>query len=194
MTFETSAASSATEIRHMKESAPSGKQEALAEAARLRTEIALNPNQKDNTIMKTRTEFIRSIKHVGVSLVLAALVSLPSTVIAAEQMKGAQRLMKQVTTQAEAEALKPGDEMAMVCAKCKSVVVHYVNTEKGHIKTMTVGEKHLCPGCDGIIEVVGTGKAKHDVVKHVCSKCGDDSAFCCATKPGAGATEGLEKK
>ena len=112
---------------------------------------------------------------------------------AADQMKGAQRLTK-ISTPADAEALKPGDTMAMVCAKCQSVIVHNVTTQKGHVKTMTVGEKHLCPGCESTIEVVGTGKGKQDQVKHVCAKCGDDSAFCCATKPGTGATKGMEKK
>jgi hypothetical protein len=129
----------------------------------------------------------------GIGAALASAVWFPTTMQASEQKKGAQYLLKQITTPAEADALKPGDTMAMVCAKCKSVVVHNVTTEKGHIKTMTVGEKHLCPGCDSTIEVVGTGKGKHDVVKHVCGKCGDDSAFCCATKPGSGPTKGMEK-
>jgi hypothetical protein len=31
-------------------------------------------------------------------------------------------------------------------------------------------------------------------LKHVCKACGDESAFCCATKPGAGATHGMEKE
>jgi hypothetical protein len=136
------------------------------------------------------------IRKIGLSAAVAAALAsavwLPTT-RAAEQKKGAQYLLKQITTPAEADALKPGDTMAMVCAKCKSVVVHNVTTEKGHVKTMTVGEKHLCPGCDSTIEVVGTGKGKHDVVKHVCGKCGDDSAFCCATKPGSGPTKGMEK-
>jgi hypothetical protein len=39
-----------------------------------------------------------------------------------------------------------------------------------------------------------TGKGKHDQVKHTCEKCGDDSVFCCANKPGEGATKGVEKK
>jgi hypothetical protein len=128
-----------------------------------------------------------------VILALASVYWLPGTARAADQMKGAQRLM-QIKTSAEADALKPGDTMAMICAKCKSVVVHNVTTAKGHVKTMTVGEKHHCPGCDSTIEVIGTGKGKHDEVKHVCEKCGDDSAFCCATKPGAGVTKGMEKK
>ncbi len=136
--------------------------------------------------------------HIGMccTLALAAAVIgwLPQAAFAAEQMKGGQILMKQIKTPAEAEALKPGDSMAMVCTKCKSVMVHNISTEKGHIKVMTVGEKHMCPGCESTITVVGTGKGKHDEVKHTCEKCGDDSVFCCATKPGAGATKGMEKK
>jgi len=103
-------------------------------------------------------------------------------------------VLKQITTPADAEALKPGDEIAMICSKCKSVVVNRVTTEKGHIKAMTVGEKHACPGCQSTIEVTGFGKGKKDQVKHVCQKCGEDSAFCCATKPGSGhKTMGMEK-
>ena len=126
----------------------------------------------------------------------AALGLLPAATRAAEQMKGGPHLLHLVgiKTEAEAEALKPGDEIAMVCAKCKSAMIHRVETEKGHIKVMTVGEKHMCPGCNSTITVVGTGKGKHDEVKHTCEKCGDDSVFCCATKPGAGATKGMEKK
>jgi hypothetical protein len=44
-------------------------------------------------------------------------------------MKGAQQLI-QIKTKAEAEALKPGDSIAMVCAKCKSGMVHNVTTTK----------------------------------------------------------------
>ena len=134
---------------------------------------------------------------IGLTLAIAVSAGLSFSLMAAEKgsAKGgaSDLLMKPITTTAQAEALKPGDELAMVCAKCKSVVVHRVTTEKGHIKTMTVGEKHLCPGCDSTIEVTGFGKGKRDEVKHVCQKCGDDSAFCCATKPGAGKTKGMEK-
>jgi hypothetical protein len=137
-------------------------------------------------------------KLLGSALAFTLAWSLLPAATAAE--KGSARggasdlALKAITTPAEADALKPGDEMAMICAKCKSVVVHRVTTEKGHIKTMTVGEKHACPGCESTIEVTGFGKGKRDQLKHVCGKCGDDSAFCCATKPGAGrGTAGMEK-
>lgn len=134
----------------------------------------------------------------GSSLAIALAVGIwsPVQAKAADQVKGAQKLMelKRITTPAQAEALKPGDAVTMVCTKCKSVMLHNVTTEKGHINVMTVGEKHLCPGCDSTIKVVGVGKGRHDEVKHVCNSCGDDSVFCCANKPGSGATKRMEKE
>ncbi len=104
------------------------------------------------------------------------------------------QMLNEIKTREQAEALKPGDTIAMVCTKCKSVMVHNVTTEKGHIQVMTVGEKHLCPGCNTYITVVGVGHGAKNEVKHVCEKCGEDSVFCCATKPGSGSTKGMEKK
>jgi hypothetical protein len=134
---------------------------------------------------------------LGVVFATSALaVWLPISSPAADQMKVGEHMLhlQGIKTQAEADALKPGDTMAMVCAKCKSVVVHNVTTQKGHVKTMTVGEKHLCPGCGSTIKVVGVGHGARDEVNHICEKCGSDSAFCCATKPGSTPTEGMEKK
>lgn len=124
-------------------------------------------------------------------IAVATLAWLPSHALA--QVKGAQLLMTRVTTAAQVEDLKPGDMMAMVCTKCKTVAIETVTTEKGHIKMMTVGSKHMCPGCDSVVTVVGVGKGAKTEVKHVCVKCGDDTIFCCATKAGA-TTSGMEKK
>lgn len=103
--------------------------------------------------------------------------------------------MQHITTQTQAEALKPGDSMSMACAKCKVVTVQKVAADNAHVTMMTVGEKVKCPGCDGTVEVVATGKGtgKDAEVKHVCSKCGDDAMFCTATKPGSGSMKGMEK-
>jgi len=147
--------------------------------------------------MKTKSNLIYKVGlGSGVALALAFATWLPGSVSAADQVKGGERQLNLlgINTKAEAEALKPGDSIAMVCTKCKSVMVHNVTTEKGHIKVMTVGEKHLCPGCSTTIETVGVGKAGKLEVKHVCQACGSDSIFCCATKPGTGATKGMEKK
>lgn len=148
--------------------------------------------------MKTNIKNTWRLLTVTASLALAATLWLPGATAAdkpMKTMKGAehQLMLSGIKTEAEADALKPGDSVAMACAKCKSVVVERVTLEKGHIRTVTAFEKHACPGCGGTVEVVGHGKNKTDVRTHTCSKCGDDSAFCCATKPGAG-TKGMEKK
>jgi len=159
--------------------------------------------QKQNERHKNmKTVNKKNILGAGMAMAMALTAWLPTTASAADEtkpmkpMKGGEHLLmlQGINTEAQAEALKPGDSLAMVCAKCKSVTVENVNIEKGHIKTVTLGEKHLCPGCGGTIEIVGQGKGKTEVRKHTCSKCGDDSAFCCATKPGSGATKGMEKE
>ena len=94
--------------------------------------------------------------------------------------------MTHTKTQAEAEALKPGDSIAMVCSMCKIVTVHPVGNDKSHVEMMTVGNTHTCPSCSGKVTVKGTGKGegKHQEVKHVCGKCGEDAMFVVATKSG----------
>ena len=146
--------------------------------------------------MKTKYNMLSRISlSSGLAVALAFGLWLPGAVRAETELKGAERTrqMQGLNTKAQAEALKPGDSIAMVCTKCKSVAVEYVHLEQGHIKQLMPGEKHLCPGCEGTIEIVGHGQDKHAVLKHNCSKCGDESAFCCATKPGEG-TKGMEKK
>ena len=132
----------------------------------------------------------------GLAIALAFAAWPSGSVQAAEELKGYERSlqMRGITTRAQAEALKPGDSIAMVCVKCKSVAVEYVTVEKGHIKHVMPGMKHLCPGCNSYITVVGNGKDATRKVTHTCGSCGDASAFCCATKPGEATTKGMEKE
>ncbi len=134
---------------------------------------------------------LSKISGARLALVLAFAVWLPGAIRAAEPKEGASGMlqMQHITTQAQAEALKPGDSMSMTCTKCKDVMVQKVTTDNAHVKMMTVGEKTKCAVCGGTVEVVATGKGegKNAEVKHVCSKCGDDAMFCSATKPGSGA-------
>lgn len=126
----------------------------------------------------------------GLATALAFTMLLPGAARAAEHQMAANDMMhmQHITTQAQAEALKPGDSMSMTCSKCKDVMVQTVTTGNAHVKMMTVGEKTKCHGCDGTVEIVATGKGtgKDAEVKHVCSNCGDDAMFCSATTPGSG--------
>tara|TARA_R110002049_G_scaffold288534_2_gene471132 strand:+ start:24065 stop:24520 length:456 start_codon:yes stop_codon:yes gene_type:complete len=128
----------------------------------------------------------------GLALALAFVAWWSVTARAADEKHDAHQEnhvahMNHITTQAEAEALKPGDAIAMACSMCKHVMVHHVTEDKSHVKLMTIGEKHKCV-CGGTVTVVGTGKGKgkREDVNHVCSNCGDDAMFVCATKPGSG--------
>ena len=89
---------------------------------------------------------------------------------------------RRVQTQKEAQAVKPGDTMALVCGTCKTVkLTEYkgnLPNGKGTPVWTTVGTKHTCDNCNGEITVV-KGKTT-DTMQHNCSKCGDDAAFCCA--------------
>jgi hypothetical protein len=148
--------------------------------------------------MKPKSNFLtKIILSSGAVFALASGVWLLNTAQAevqvSEPLKPAPVMchMNHINTQAQAEALKPGDSLAMVCSKCKHVIaVEITASSTTHIKMLTVGEKAKChEGCDGSVEVVATGKGKGKdaEVKHVCSKCGDDSMFCAAVKPGSGA-------
>jgi hypothetical protein len=87
--------------------------------------------------MKTNKTLSNITLGLGAAFGLAMAASLPLTASADEPMKpmkGAEMLMmKRINTSAQAEELKPGDSIAMVCSMCKSVMLHNVTTEKGHI-------------------------------------------------------------
>ncbi|MDI1314875.1 hypothetical protein [Prosthecobacter sp.] len=154
--------------------------------------------------MKTKHNLpSKIILSTGLALALGLAVWLPIASQAAEpevkkgtEMKGMSHPMNmnQIKTQAEAEALKPGDSISMACSMCKNVMVMPVTAGTEHVKMMTVGEKHTCPSCKGTVTIVGTGKGegKNQEVKHVCSHCGDDAMFICASKPGSGAMKDMD--
>ena len=118
-------------------------------------------------------------------------------------MKGAEHLLmvNQINSKEDLNALKSGDSIAMVCAKCKTVWVTRVKqgvkgaqllNEQGQ-PTELIGA-HACKGCNSTWTVVGHAKGDITELKHSCKECGDNSAFCCATKPGSGATHEMDKK
>ncbi len=156
--------------------------------------------------MKIKNNLLRKISFSsGLAVALAFAAWLPDAAFAEDDtmpmqngampMQNGAMQMEHITTQAQAEALKPGDAMSMTCSKCQGVIVQKVTDDEAHVKMMTVGEKFVCPFCGGTVEVVATGKGegKDAEVKHVCSKCGDDAMFCSAVKPGSGSMKGMDK-
>jgi len=135
---------------------------------------------------------------LSIALAVAAVIVMPVNSSAQEKGSakgGAQKLMKPVTSLEDLSAIQPGDMMVMSCPKCKNVTVSYVErTFKPVATTDKVKTQHTCPGCNNTTTVEGHGKAKHDVVKHVCQTCGSQDAFCCVLKKGSGPTTGIEER
>lgn len=161
--------------------------------------------------MKNTNQIIKKVglrSGLAVALMVAALLpaSTPAADTAApmKPMKAGEHMLmlaKPVKTVQEAKALKDDDSVAMVCAKCKTVWVSRVKQGvKGAQLLMADGQPkeligtHACAGCNSTLTVVGHAKGDITELKHSCKACGDDSAFCCATSPGSGATKGMEKK
>ncbi len=109
-------------------------------------------------------------------------------------------LMNSILRSREQAAKVPkGETVAMVCAKCQTVMLSKVDAKQGFLGWFQPKTKHECPGCGGEFSMRDVpagqgGKMSASEYVHTCSKCGDDSAFCCATKPGGGATKGMEEE
>lgn len=139
-----------------------------------------------------------------IAAVVAGITMLAfNTVSAAEILKGGQAMMKfsELKTEKEVKDLKEHDSIAMVCSKCKTVMIGRVKQGAKGAEVMMAGGapkeffgKHTCEGCKSEIEIVGMGKGKERVIKHSCKACGEGSAFCCATKTSDAPTKGMEKK
>ena len=143
--------------------------------------------------MKCTTRILTALA----GLMLACALALPVLTQAQEVKRGAEKLMqlKPIQTVADIQALEPGDMLTMSCPKCKNVTVTYVEkTTKRADATEKTTLKHLCPGCETTFKVEGHGKAKKDVLVHVCKECGSKEAFCCVMKKGSGPTKGMEEK
>ena len=66
-----------------------------------------------------------NLMGTGIAMAIALAAWLPTSINAAEEMKpmkGGEHLLmlNKIETKAQADALKPADTFAMVCAKCKT--------------------------------------------------------------------------
>ena len=159
--------------------------------------------------MKTLKTLSKTILGTSIVFALTMAAWLPTTASADDEtkpmkpMKGGEHMLmlNKIETTQDLNALKTDDSIAMVCGKCKTVWVTRVKQGvKGAQLLMEGGQPkeligtHACTGCNSTITVVGHAKGNITELRHSCGKCGDDSAFCCSTKPGSGATRGMQKK
>ena len=140
-----------------------------------------------------KTTLIRKIARlaVEVALMLVAAGCTSSGPRVTEERKFIQ--LHHVANISEDLNLKKGDVVGMVCTKCKTVI--YANVDRPRTRFfIPLEHRHHCPGCKSTITTTGAGFNSKEQVEHTCDACGSESVFCCATKPGGGATEGMEKK
>ena len=90
------------------------------------------------------------------------------------------------TEKAAMECCLPKEKVALVCKGCKTVNEKSGEDKKGVANWFKAGSMHDCSGCKGKITVrqIPAGQGTSTSIseyKHVCSKCGADSALVCAT-------------
>lgn len=124
---------------------------------------------------------------IACSAFLALVSTVSSPAQAADESKGAQRLMQ--PRNFNQEAAKPNDAIAMACSKCKTVYMTRANSSaKGAESLVAMGKPtlavpvHACPTCGTTMQVIGHGKAKETKMAHQCGSCGVEMPSCCATK------------
>lgn len=81
----------------------------------------------------------------------------------------------------------PKEKVALACKDCKTVSEKPGEEKKGIAAWFKPDSMHDCSGCKGKVTYKEHGSGKgtgHADYKHVCSKCGPDSAFSCATHKG----------
>jgi hypothetical protein len=92
-----------------------------------------------------------------------------------------------VKSKMEAEACcLPKEKVALACKDCKTVQTKSGEDKKGILSWFAPDSKHGCSGCGGKITMkqLPAGKGTTASVPeytHVCTKCGDKSAYTCAT-------------
>ena len=83
----------------------------------------------------------------------------------------------------QAEKLEKGTKMAFACTSCKTVKP--IDEKMTFLSWFAPDQKHDCPGCGGKVTVMqhgagNGGNVGHTEYTHVCTKCGDKSAYTCA--------------
>jgi hypothetical protein len=86
-----------------------------------------------------------------------------------------------ITNKEQAEKLEKGAKLAFACTSCKTVTP--IQEKKTFLAWFAPDQTHQCPGCGGKVTVRSVPGGKPQSVSeftHVCTKCGDKSAYTCA--------------
>ena len=150
-------------------------------------------NQESETTMKT---LIQRTRLAMVVTIIALVEFFPALTKADAPSDLVNSILR---SHAQAAKVPKGETVAMVCAKCQTVLLSKVDSTKVFLGWFHSKAKHECPGCGGEFSMKDVpagqgGKLSVSEYVHTCSKCGDDSAFCCTTKRGEGPTKGMEKE
>lgn len=122
------------------------------------------------------------MKHIICKNILAAaaLLGLVSISQAAPNLVLPKNYDKVVKSSEECEKLPAGSRVALSCTSCKTLIEKKAEDKKGWAAWFKGEAKHDCPGCHGQVTLKGTKTNNVLEHTHVCSKCGDNSAFTCA--------------
>jgi hypothetical protein len=126
---------------------------------------------------------VKSISSVA--LAIAALLSFTAAAQAGPDRSN-MPAGYQTVVKTKADVMKcclPGEKVALACKDCKTINEKKGDDKKDILAWFKPDSTHDCSGCGGKItykaqEGKGTGQATY---KHVCSKCGPESAYSCAT-------------
>ena len=143
--------------------------------------------------MKTKQKIGRN-RLMGFAAALAVAAAIGANAQDSSMSSKPWLQFKRVETAKDFKELPAKTQIAMACAKCKSVVLtvkHNLTTKPGHGTVEDLLIVDQCPGCGGKMTVRGD---KQTQMVHTCSKCGDDSAFCCATTKDGKPTKGMDEK
>ncbi len=134
--------------------------------------------------MKHHRQMLRQGTRVLITLWIALAGSQPAwadhRIPPSKALKGAEQLMH-LNRPEQALDLKRGDTVAMACSMCKNIAVVRVEKNRGR-EFLTPGTRHGCSMCGGTIEITGQRVDKREVIRHTCTQCGENSAYCCATR------------
>jgi hypothetical protein len=95
---------------------------------------------------------------------------------------------ERIRSEQEAKKLPPKARVAFACKTCKTVSFLSSVEVGSFLAWLTAFDTHDCPGCGGNVvlkKVEGPLRSVAPYYTHRCSKCGDNSAFLCASHTGS---------